>query len=169
MIEQPPVDFLNGRPAGPIQGQTTADNLLQLQYDVLKRIRTELRKRNADVLTSVLVGGTSANVIADQNAHQVFFQIANKTVEIYKLVAVASVFTTWCLNLVNPPAHGQDGIILVPNVPVIFDTLALQTVYVRAGAAPPVGAVVNGPATITTGGLFLWGWTVPDPDAPDWE
>jgi len=157
-------DFLNAQPAGPLVDETASDAALRQQYEALKVIRREIRKQTPDVLTSVVVGNTDHNAIADQLPRQVWFEISGKPVPIYKLFMATSL-STFCINLQNPPATPSDGFRLATNTLYTFD-VEISTLYIRCTVN--TANVVNGPQP-STGGLFLWGFTVPDPDAPDWE
>lgn len=160
VVDRPTQDFLNAGKVFPGVDESASQFDLRRQTDLLRRILVELKKTNPEVLTSVVVQNTSANVIADQQAHQVFFQVGGKNVTIYKLIVIASTFNGWILNLDNPPANNFDGLILGVNSVTQFN-VPIDNLYVKANAAPPSGAVVGGPA-VTAGGLYLLGFTVPD-------
>lgn len=171
MIDRPPTDFLRGTPVLPTD-ETGVDAILNLEYAALKSIRTELRKQNPSVLTLPVVQGAIQqgqgginNRIADQNTHEVFFTISGKPTAIYKLF----LFTTngnQIINLSNRPSSNTDGFRPAANT-LIYFPVEMREIYIQAVNATPF--TVNGPFTAAEGLLYLWGFTTPDIDVPDWE
>ena len=145
------------------------------QTNYLREITLELRKSpNADVLCSAVVHGTSqlSNAISDINSHEVSFEVGGKPVSIYKLLAFSTYkaadaglpITLSILSLAN----SMDGFI-VPAVSAtvapLFMAITVRSVWVQIPTLASSGVcAVNGPADATNGGLFLYGFTIPDYD-----
>jgi hypothetical protein len=169
-------DLLTANPAVPEGGSLSQSNsLLQEQTDWLREIAFELRKSpNADVLCSTVVHGTSqlSNAISDTNVHEVSFEVGGKPVSIYKLLAFSTYkavdaglpITLSILSLAN----SMDGFV-VPAVSAtvapLFMAITIRSVWVKIPTLASTGTcAVNGPADATYGGLFLYGFTIPDYD-----
>ena len=172
MIEGPEVDFLRGRPSGPIGNETEADSFLRQQYEAIRSVYKELVKQNPSVLATPVVQGTTQqgqggtnNRVTDQRSHEVFFTVGGKSVSIYKLFVVSS-NGNQTINLSNPPSANTDGIRPGANTMLYFP-VEMREIYVIATNATPF--TVNGPFIATEATLYLWGFTVPDPLVPDWE
>jgi hypothetical protein len=159
-------DFLERAPG--VVG-STSDELLRLmaeQNDYLQDIALYLRRQNADVLCSAVVKSTSQldNSIRDANSHEVVFEVGGKPVEIFHLLA----FSTWGHTVglsVLSLAAVTDGIPLASGD--VYDlSVPTYSVFVMApNAALNAPLIVNGPSpNADTGGLFLYGYTVPDWD-----
>ncbi len=144
--------------------------LLGLQNDYLQDIAIYLRRQNADVLCSTVVKGTSqlTNAIGDTNSHEVVFEVGGKPAEIYHLIA----FSTWGHTVglsVLSMANINDGIPLAYGD--VYDlSVPTNSVYIMAPSATLVAPlIVNGPTNPaageeSAGGLFLYGYTIPDWD-----
>jgi hypothetical protein len=169
-------DLLTANPA-VAEGSTNAiqNSLLIEQSDYLQQIALELRKLNADVLCSAVVLGTSqlSNAITDTNVHEVSFEVGGKPVSIYKLLA----FSTYksdaaalpiILSVLSLASGGLDGF----YVPAVSGTvqplqmpISVRSVWVQIPTLSAANTcAVNGPADSTHGGLYLYGFTIPDYD-----
>ncbi len=165
-------DFLNHDPTQAPAPNLTEQNLLlgAQQVDHLAEIAMYLRRQNADVLASAVVKGTSqlSNAISDTKSHEVMFEVGGKPVTIYRLLA----FSTWWtgaaartigLSVLSLSKVG-DGYPLITNG-LLNLTIPLSSVHVMSADATIANPlIVNGPADATLGGLFIYGFTVPDWD-----
>lgn len=160
-----PRDFLTAPAAAEGSGILPLAALMAEQNDVLQDIAAYLRRRVPDVLCTAVARGTgSNNSIVTPNATQVLFEVGGKPVPIFRLLA----FSTWTGVLVLSilsMANAKDGIPMVAGTPIVLDIPIDGGVWVSsatASFAQPL--IVNGPADPTNGGVFLYGFTIPDYD-----
>lgn len=164
-------DFLTASPAAVGSDPAYLRQLMAEQRDFLSDIAMYLRRQDASVLCSAVVKHTSqlSNSITDLNCHEVTFQVGGKPVSIYKLLA----FSTYNTGAVAIEAHLSilsmanvlDGITLTAARDPIILPITLNSVYVQLSALADSNACpINGPASVTYGGLFLYGFTTSDYD-----
>ena len=165
-------EFLSESPAVP-QGGSTAEQLQLMleQADHLADIAQYLRRLTADVLCSAVVKHTSqlTNAITDTKSHEIVFELGGKPVEIYQLLTF-STLTSGDADLpiymtILSMANAKDGF-KVPSgvVPPLMIPLKTHSVYVTVPTLANNECIVNGPADSTYGGLFVYGFTIPDYD-----
>lgn len=160
-------DFLKADPTNPgslsDSEKAALANMQQTNY--LADIAKYLHRQNPDVLATAVVKGASqvSNGIQDSNSHEVVFEVGGKPVPIYSLL----IYSTWTGTLsvsVLSLSKLNDGIPFIAG-----DAFTLQvptnSIFVIAPTATIAAPlIVNGPASPTLGGLFLYGYTISDFD-----
>ncbi len=157
-------DFLTPNAKPEYENQSELTRLLAEQSDFLQDIAHELRKQNADVLCTAVVKGTSqlSNAITDTNSHEVVFQVGGKPVEVYKIFAYNTYINTAYLSVLSL-ASVNDGIPIATGGSFDF-IIPTYSVFVMLSALAAGTCPVNGPTNSEVGGLFLYGYTIPDYD-----
>lgn len=159
-------DFLEADPSSPgVLSRSELESLsIFKQTDYLEEITRLIRKQNADVLATAVVKGTSqlSNAITDLNSHEVMFEVGGKPVEVYKIFAFSTYLTQVSLSL-RSLANVNDGIPLLTGASLEFN-IPTNSVHIMVSALSGTSCIVNGPANVTNGGFFLYGFTVPDWD-----
>jgi hypothetical protein len=153
-------DFLEGNISAD-QNLVDPADLLEIAR-LLKDIRRELYKQNPDVLATVEVQNAYQNQIADTNDHEVRFEVGGKPVPIYGLMA----YSTYDVNVfvsIQKMSSTLDGIQLAANNVLVLGNM-IDTMHVMLASKSGNGCYVNGPADATHGGVFLYGFTIPDYD-----
>jgi hypothetical protein len=141
----------------PMSGVSSA---LGEQSSIMADIRRELLKLNPDVLTETKVVG--GNIIDTLAPRRVFFEIGGKPVTVYKVIAWTTQNGTSIALSVGPMANVNDGFILTSS-PTVLE-LPLDNLYL-AYSTQGAEIIVNGPSNIaTTGGVFIYGFTISDYD-----
>jgi len=162
-------DFLERAPAVVGSSNEEMIALLREQNDYMQDIALYLRQLNADVLATAIVLSSDQFTIAitDTNSHEVKFQVGGKPVEIHKLLAFntfnsgsAAIAVSLSVQSLSKVADG----VPVTTTPFWWD-IHTHSVFVRTAydglSTHPL--VVNGPSD-SFGGLFLYGFTIPDWD-----
>ena len=163
-------DFLEKSPG--VVGSSTEEltALLREQTNYMADIALYLRQLNADVLASAIVKNTNqfTNGIIDNNNHEVVFQVGGKPVEIHRLLAFNTFFASDAPLPVSLSVLSMNNIkdgVPVTTTPFMWEihthSVHVITNYVDIATVP---LVVNGPADATHGGLYLYGFTIPDWD-----
>lgn len=156
-------DFLEDAPTVIGGSQARLMQLMSLQNDYLQEIAIHLRRQNSDVLTTTLVKGTSqlTNALTDTKSHEINFLLGGKPVEIYRLL----IFSTYTQSITFSPlslANVKDGIVLTATSAPLSLLLPTHSLWVQATSLAGGTCSVNGPADSTNGGLFIYGFTIPD-------
>jgi len=161
-------DFLDPIVPGP-SDPTTLIQLMAQQNDFLQDIAQYLRRQNADVLCAASVRGGSQTVnpnqIVDTAGHRIVFEVGNKPVTIYNLLA----FSTWDgevdMSILSMAGSGyKDGIPFAAGDVYNFN-IPIGELWIKSATASVAQPLqVNGPADATHGGFFLYGFTTPDWD-----
>lgn len=146
-------------------------DLLSRQTNYLESIVYQLRKQNPSVLTQIAVEGTSptpqgttlANTIIDTRPHRVYFLLGGKPVTVHSLL----IYSTYNQNVsfsVVKHAVDNDGIPFLAGNTLILP-ISVSEVYIKAAALSNGQLIINGGASSTDGGFFIYGFTVPDFDS----
>ena len=157
-------DFLKADPT-PDMSLDSLASLLTRQNDVLADIVRELRKQNANILASAVVRSTSqlSNSITDAYSHEVSFEVGGKPVPIYRLMAYSTYDGVVALSFLSM-SKVNDGIPMIAGN-VLDMQYETNSVYLQCATATLIAPViVNGPSDTTVGGMFLYGFTIPDYD-----
>ena len=157
-------DFLAPSPPTPEaspygQGLDVANAMTQLAM-IMSDIRREQMKNHPEVLATTVVQGINTIPASDTNSKRVRFEVGGKPVTIYSLWAYSS-FTGKVSISVNSMANINDGHILVAGDQITL-TLAVDSISVVSDGSHALA--INGPSDPTNGGLFLYGFTIPDYD-----
>ena len=159
-------DMLERAPEVSGTGSEELARLMGEQNDYLQSIYMELRKQNADVLCTARVKGTSQlnNTIVDDQSHEVVFMVGGKPVEVYHIQMYSSYQSPVAVSI-HSLSNPNDGVIL-DNGDVYDLVIPVHSVYVQSYNAidPGTPLIVNGPAHVSFGGLFLYAFTIPDYD-----
>lgn len=154
-------DFLEEPIARPIPGITDLSQALVPHYEVLCDIRRELMKRNPDVLAVTKVQGDNTIASGDESDHKVYFEIGGKAATVYRLL-IYSTYTGDVAVSINGMGDINDGILLRDtDQPLVMD-LSVDSVYVRGDGAHAIP--INVPSDPTNGGVYIYGFTIPDYD-----
>jgi hypothetical protein len=141
---------------------------LAAHTNYLQDIANYTKRQVADVLAVPVVRGVSqqgAQTITDTNSHEVKFEVGGKPVEIFKLL----IFSTYTGNAAMSPVGMSklaDGIRFIANDVREFN-FPTHSVFLMCDLGGAVNLVVNGPALSPGGGIFLYGYTIPDWDRTD--
>lgn len=163
-------DFLEKSPGVVGSSAEELAQLLREQNDYMQDIALYLRQLNADVLASAILKNSNQfnNALTDTNDHEVVFQVGGKPVEIHKLLAFSTCTTGAAVIPVSLSLlsmnHVLDGIPLT-TAPLWLD-IHTHSVHVRTNDANIAtdNLKLNGPADATHGGIYLYGFTIPDWD-----
>ena len=158
-------DLLNASPATPVAGSNAElAALMAEQADYLADIALGIRKLNPDVLCSAVVKGTSqvTNAITDLNCHEVMFELGGKPVEVYKIFAFNTYANTMYMNVLSMSSI-KDGIPIATGGSLEFG-IPVNSFYLMLSALTAGSCPVNGPTTSDVGGIFIYGFTIPDYD-----
>lgn len=142
-------------PIGVSEDYTKAFTLMQA---TLEDIRRELMKQNPEVLAFTRVQGLNTIAISDTQSHRVFFEVGGKPVTIYALWAY-STFSGNCYLSINSMATGKDGLVFASGDQVYLP-LAVDSVSILSDGSAALPVNTAG----ASGGLFLYGFTIPDYD-----
>lgn len=164
-------DFLD---AGTVKASGSTNDLLnQLlaeQSDYLALIAQHMRESQADVLTQVVVERTSQiglgtvtpNTIVDLFPHEVRFQLAGKPVLVYKTLIWSTYTKTIGVSVVRT-SSSLDGMQFTSTTPPLILDIPVNELYVHAAALTVANTLsVNGGSA--DGGLYIYGFTIPDYD-----
>ena|SRR3990167_7741941 len=155
-------DFLKADPT-PDMSLDSLASLLERQINYLRDIALSLSKMLPSVLCTSIVKSTSqvSNAIADLNSHEVMFQVGGKPVTIYKLFAFNTYSTTMYLSMLSMSSI-KDGIPIAAGGSFEY-SIPTDSVHLRLSALDASGTCpVNGPTDATIGGIFVFGYTIPD-------
>ena len=158
-------DLLTVDPATPEGGTLTQQNsLLVEQNDYLQDIALGIRKQTADVLCTTIVKGTSqlSNAITDLNCHEVVFEIGGKPVEVYKIL-IYNTYSQIMYFSVLSMSKINDGIPVIAGISMEF-TVPVNSLYLMLSTLSGTSCPVNGPTATNVGGIFVYGFTIPDYD-----
>lgn len=156
-------DFLAPAPtvqANPVGVSEDIANAVSAQYDVLLDIRRELMKQNPEVLAVTRVQGNNTIAAADTTDKRVFFEVGGKAVTIYALWAYSTYDGNVYLSI-NSMSKANDGLVFAAG-DQIYLPLAIDSVHILSDGANALA--VNDPSNATHGGLFIYGFTIPDFD-----
>src|ERR1035437_2226489 len=158
-------DLLTVSPATPEGGTLTQQNsLLVEQSDYLQEIALGIRKQTADVLCTTVVKGTSqlSNAITDLNCHEVAFEIGGKPVEVYKILIYNTYAQTFYFSILSM-SKINDGIPVIAGASMELH-IPLNSLYLMLQTLSGTNCPVNGPTATDVGGIFVYGFSIPDYD-----
>ena len=158
-------DLLTANPA-VAEGSTTAmqNSLLMEQSDYLADIALAMRKQTPDVLCSTVVKNTSqvTNAITDLNCHEVLFEVGGKPVEVYKILIYNTYANPMYWSIVSM-SKIDDGIPVTSGTSMEYG-IPTHSIYIMIKTLSGTSCPVNGPTATDVGGIFVYGFTIPDYD-----
>jgi hypothetical protein len=154
-------DFLNPAPPAGVEGAGMGQEIvdaLTKQAIIFEDIRRELMKLNPEVLAVTKVQGSNTIAANDSGDKRVYFEVGGKAVTVYRIL-IHSTYTSTIGISVNSMSKRQDGMSIAANAIVQLD-IAVDSLHVSRVAATALS--INDPSDGTNGGLFIYGWTIPD-------
>ncbi len=158
-------DLLTANPAVAEGSSSAMQNALLLeQSDLLADIALAMRKQTPDVLCTTVVKGTSqvTNAITDLNCHEVMFELGGKPVEVYKIL-LYNTYTNPMYWSILSMSKINDGIPVTSGTSMEYG-IPTHSIFMMIGTLSGTNCPVNGPTATNVGGIFVYGFTIPDYD-----
>ena len=142
----------------PMADLTQVATALETHSSILEDIRRELMKQNPDVLALSKIQGSDTIAASDTHDYRVFFEVGGKPVTAYRLL-VFSTFSGTIAFSINSMSKINDGIPLGAGDMLSLD-IAVDSIHLLSDGS--AACPFNGNSDASDGGIFVYGFTIPD-------
>lgn len=155
-------DFLNEAPHVNVDYDPLRDvnKTLVSQGSLLTSILNELRKDHPEVLAYAQSQFNNQILAGDTGDKRVFFEIGGKPVTIHKLMVFSTYDGDCYFSVQDMGGNAKNGIHITAGFNQVF-LIDVDSVHIKSDGAQ---ALYINQSNSTHGGLFLYGFTIPDFD-----